>query len=274
MPELPEVETVVRSIAPSLIGEVINCVTCENDYCKVFSSISPQLFNQSVKGREIINVNRRGKFIVLELVYGFIFIHLRMTGRLLTQMGPNDRSHHLTAVFHFESGKKLFFKDYRKFGRLYYAESMSWLNKKLGVEPLGPDFTFNWLQAGLAKSSRQIKPLLLDQSFIAGLGNIYVDEGLWAAHIHPATPANKIKPEQIEILHRATQEILGESIKKNGTTIINFQFGAGNTGEFVNELKVFNRAGQPCPVCATPIIKIRIAQRGTHLCPKCQILPD
>lgn len=273
MPELPEVETVARSIRPHVLNRTIQYIKAENNYNKVFHERTEPEFNHAVRGRKILAVTRRGKFIVLRLSDGFIFIHIRMTGRLITGLTKNDNPRHLTASIHFEGGRILYFKDYRKFGRFYYSPTMDYLENKLGPEPLEPHFTVQWLTRALSTSRRQIKPLLLDQAFIAGLGNIYVDEALWTAKIHPATPGNLIGAGKVFHLHHAIQTILTESIGKNGTTIINFQFGEGNTGEFVNELKVFDRAGQPCLSCGNKIIKIRISQRGTHLCPHCQQEP-
>lgn len=274
MPELPEVETVVRTLKPWLERRIIARIEPENGFVKVLSGGTPQSFNRQVAGKTIRAVTRRGKFIILKLSRGYLLIHLRMTGRLLVRLGPDDKPQPLTATIHFSDGKKLYFKDYRKFGRLCYHDSLDTLETRLGLEPLSDQFTAEWLLTNLKTHQRQIKPLLLDQSFIAGLGNIYVDEGLWAAQIHPAMPANRIESKQIKDLRRAIRHILRESIKKNGTTIINFQFGEGNTGEFVNDLQVFDRTGQPCPRCGTAIIKTRLAQRGTHLCPHCQTLPE
>ena len=270
MPELPEVETVVRSIQPLVVGKTINAIETAANYPKVLATHTPSQFNKHVVGQTIKAVSRRGKYIVLQLENGFLLIHLRMTGRLLARLGPEDKSRHITATIVFSDRSKLYFKDYRKFGRFYYSESLAFLENKLGVEPLGDEFTAPWLISRLKDSKRKIKPLLLDQSFIAGLGNIYVDEALWAAKIHPETISNKISRNKTIMLHDAIQLILKQSIAKNGTTIINFKFGDGETGEFVNELKIFGRTGEPCPRCNTKIIKTRVAQRGTYLCPKCQ----
>ena len=270
MPELPEVETVVRSIQPLVVGKTINAIETAANYPKVLATHTPSQFNKHVVGQTIKAVSRRGKYIVLQLENGFLLIHLRMTGRLLARLGPEDKSRHITATIVFSDRSKLYFKDYRKFGRFYYSESLAFLENKLGVEPLGDEFTAPWLISRLKDSKRKIKPLLLDQSFIAGLGNIYVDEALWAAKIHPETISNKISRNKTIMLHDAIQLILKQSIAKNGTTIINFKFGDGETGEFVNELKIFDRTGEPCPRCNTKIIKTRVAQRGTYLCPKCQ----
>ncbi|MFH1853309.1 MAG: DNA-formamidopyrimidine glycosylase [Candidatus Neomarinimicrobiota bacterium] len=270
MPELPEVETVVRSIRPLIAGKTIAAVFTAANYPQVIATHSPQKFNRLVAGQSVVAVGRRGKYIVISLDTGFILIHLRMTGRLLSRLGENDKPQHVTITINFQDGSKLFFKDYRKFGRIYFTANADFLEEKLGVEPLSDKFTDKWLSTGLKQSSRKIKPLLLDQSFIAGLGNIYVDEALWTARIHPETSSKRISPSKVRQLHAAIQNILQRSIEQNGTTIINFAFGENSTGEFVNELMVFGRESQSCLRCGTTIIKIRVGQRGTHFCPKCQ----
>ena len=270
MPELPEVETVVRSIQPLVVGKTIKAIETAADYPKVLATHTPPEFNRLITGQRIVAARRRGKYIVLELNGGYLLIHLRMTGRLLTRLGKSDKPKHVTATVIFGDGSNLYFKDYRKFGRLYYVDSLDYLDQRLGIEPLSEEFSRRWLISRLKTSKRKIKPLLLDQSFIAGLGNIYVDEALWAAKIHPETISNKIIRNKTIMLHGAIQLILKQSIAKNGTTIINFKFGDGEIGEFVNELKIFDRTGEPCPRCNTKIIKTRVAQRGTYLCPRCQ----
>ena len=272
MPELPEVETVVRSIRPLIVGKTIKMVETAVDYPKVLATHAPAEFNRLIRGQSIVAARRRGKYIVLELNSGYLLIHLRMTGRLLARLGPEDKSRHITATIVFSDRSKLYFKDYRKFGRFYYSDSLDFLEDKLGIEPLGGSFTAAWLINQLKESKRKVKPLLLDQSFIAGLGNIYVDEALWAANIHPEISSNRISVAKIRKLHSAIREILRVSIEHNGTTIINFAFGDNSTGEFVNQLQVFDRKDHPCPRCQTPITKTRVAQRGTYLCPKCQKL--
>ncbi|NOZ03997.1 MAG: DNA-formamidopyrimidine glycosylase [FCB group bacterium] len=270
MPELPEVETVVRSIRPHLVGKTISRVSVCNGFSKVFATHSPEIFNRQVAGRYIKHVRRRGKYIVFDLDHGYLLIHLRMTGRLIFRLLPEDNPKHLTAHLDFTDGSELFLKDYRKFGRLYYFPTLDPIDKKLGIEPLSDQFTPLWLFKNLHCRNRFMKPLLLDQGFIAGLGNIYVDEILWQARIHPLTSSKNISRQKVNLLHPAIKSILRESIELRGTTIINFSFGENQRGIFLSKLKVFNRQGLPCPRCGTTIIKIRVAQRGTHICPRCQ----
>ena len=272
MPELPEVETVVRFIRPHLVGKTIQEVLPQNNYNKVLATHAPGRFNKSVAGQSIIDVTRRGKYIVLNLDSGFLLIHLRMTGRLLLKLSEDDKQKHLTAIINFTDKSSLYFKDYRKFGRLYYYDSMDYINNKLGVEPLSKDFTGDWLYKNLHKNKRQLKPLLLDQGFIAGLGNIYVDEALWFAKLHPQQISSSVSRKKSDLLHHAIQRLLQTAIDNQGTTIINFYFGEGEKGNFREQLQVFGRQDKNCPRCESKIIKIRVAQRGTHICPRCQKL--
>ncbi|MFC1784233.1 DNA-formamidopyrimidine glycosylase [Candidatus Neomarinimicrobiota bacterium] len=270
MPELPEVETVVRYIRPNIVGKTIHNVIPQNNYDKVFVTHTPRQFNELVAGKSIITVERRGKYIVFNLDRGHFLIHLRMTGRLLLNLAENDKIRHLTAVVNFTDGASLYFKDYRKFGRLYYYDSLDYINQKLGVEPLSQSFTKNWLFNNLHNSNRQLKPLLLDQSFIAGLGNIYVDEALWYAKLHPQQKGSSVSRQKSTVLHSAIQRLLQAAIDNQGTTIINFYFGEGKKGNFREQLQVFGRQDEDCPRCKVVIEKIRVAQRGTHICPRCQ----
>ncbi len=271
MPELPEVETVVRYLRPNLTERSV--VGFSADWPRVTAPISPEEFTNQVVGRTIKNVRRRGKYIILELDQGYIHLHLRMTGRL--QVLPAEdcqtiNGRHVTARFDLADRCCLFFNDIRKFGRVGYLDDLGSLEARLGPEPLSPDFTPQILYELLRNYERRIKPLLLDQAFIAGLGNIYVDEALFMAQIHPETPANQLTLEKAKILHQAIQGILSESIQYNGTTIINYQYGDGNAGRFREKLRVFRHEGEPCSVCGTAIEKTRVAQRGTYLCPRCQ----
>ncbi len=270
MPELPEVETVVRFIRPKIIGKTIKTVAPQNNYDKVFATHTTKQINSLIAGQSIINVTRRGKYIVLNLDRGHLLIHLRMTGRLLLNLSEEDKFKHLTAIVHFKDKSSLYFKDYRKFGRFYYYDSMDYINNKLGIEPLSKRFTEDWLYKNLQNSKRQLKPLLLDQGFVTGLGNIYVDEALWFAKLHPQQIGSSVSRKKSDVLHSAIQRLLQTAIDNQGTTIINFYFGEGEKGNFREQLQVFGRHGQECPRCKTILEKIRVAQRGTHLCPHCQ----
>ena len=266
MPELPEVETVVRHLKPDLIGQRIK--SFQSYWPKVLGNVDYKYFHEFTKGHEILDVTRRAKFIVMHLENGFIPIHLRMTGRLY----PNDRipdEKHISAVFQL-SDKVLIFKDTRKFGRIYWYDEWSEFDNKHGIEPLEEQFTKQWLVQSLHSKKRQMKALLLDQHLIAGLGNIYVDEALWTARIHPLTTSNKVTTIGISSLHKSIQAILEQAIAYNGTTFINFTFKDVVPGSYRNQLQVFDREGDHCKRCNTTIKKIRAAGRGTYFCPRCQ----
>jgi len=270
MPELPEVETVVQHLRPNIVGKIIKEVAPQNDYDKVLATHNPNQFNELVVNKSIKDVTRKGKYIVIHLKRGYLLIHLRMTGRILLKLSEDDKPRHNTAIVHFTDGSSLYFKDYRKFGRLYYYETLDFINQKLGVEPLSKHFTDDWLYQNLQNNKRQLKPLLLDQGFIAGLGNIYVDEALWFAKLHPQQIGPSISRKKSDILHSVIQRLLQTAIDNQGTTIINFYFGEGKKGNFREQLQVFGRQDKNCPRCKTVIEKIRVAQRGTHICPHCQ----
>ncbi len=271
MPELPEVETVVRHLRPQLVGQGVTGFTAH--WARVTAPATPDEFARQVVGRSITAVDRRGKFILLGLDHGLVHIHLRMTGRL--QVNPPDSDDiptHVSATFELSSGGQLLFRDVRKFGRLGYLDSRAAFDDRLGLEPLSDAFSPKRFRQLLAGRRRQIKPLLLDQTFIAGLGNIYVDEALFQARIHPLTRAHRLSTPRAIALHRAIRETLQASIDRQGTTIISFTFGNGQSGSFRDQLQVFGRQGEPCPVCGAGIVKTRVAQRGTHFCPRCQRL--
>lgn len=273
MPELPEVEAVVQHLAPILEGKVCSRVSMPASYTKALSGASAATVTRVITQQKIIRVFRRAKYILLEFTQGhYLTIHLRMTGRLLFELEPGDKNY-VTAWIHFTDGTTLYFKDVRKFGRLQLLDSLDPLEAKLGPEPLSAEFSVPWLRTALQRSSRKIKPLLLDQSFIAGLGNIYVDEVLFAAAIHPETAACTIPDSAVRLLQQAIRRTIKKAISFNGTTFQSFYFGEEQSGEFTSYLKVFGKEGTPCPRCGDTIIKTRVAQRGTHLCPTCQEMP-
>ena len=268
MPELPEVETVVRQLRPLLTGRTIRGF--EAPWHKVTDPAKPAQFDGQIIGKEIVEVGRRAKFIVLQLSEGLIHIHLRMTGRLVLARPKQPPPPHVRARFLLDNSAVLLFRDARKFGRIGYLDDLAGLEARLGPEPLAESFTPEIFRAMLRGRKRQIKPLLLDQSFIAGLGNIYVDEALFAARIHPAAQSHTVSPAKAAKLHSAIREILSASIAAQGTTIIDFTFGDGQEGSFGDALRIFGRQGQPCPVCGAMIVKSWVGQRGTHHCPRCQ----
>ncbi len=266
MPELPEVETVVRYLRPNLEGETI----CRLEFLWPKTAATPDLPDKA-RGRMIQAVRRRGKFIWLELEKGNLLVHLRMTGHLT--FTPPEPLKHITAKMELDSGRKLYLRDTRKFARIYWAATAEDFFSGLGPEPLDPNFTTEAFHEKLKKHSRRIKPLLLDQSFLAGLGNIYVDESLFVAGIHPETPADTLSLEQAQALLRAIRNILSRAIEAQGTTVFSFQFGDNKTGGFQKQLQVYHRGNDPCPRCGAPIQRLVVAQRGTWICPRCQPKP-
>ena len=271
MPELPEVQAVVNYIRPLLVNLQIARIRNPNTYFKVFATHTKDELNNLVANQTIRDVFRRGKYILIQLDNGFLAVHLRMTGNFKSQLDRNDDMRHISAQFELNNGTSLYYKDYRKFGRIYYFFDLEFLETKLGCEPLSSDFDYYYLYNGLKRSKGVIKTKLLDQSFIAGLGNIYVDESLWRAKIHPLKKCNTISKQKIKQLAISIPQILQKAIDHNGTTIINFSFGNSSIGNYKDELDVFGRTGEECKRCyQCKIKKIFVAQRGTHFCSECQ----
>jgi formamidopyrimidine-DNA glycosylase len=272
MPELPEVQTVVNYLAPEVQGKFINSIDSPNNYLKVFGNGDLSFVKSAIQGKRIVRLGRRGKYIIIHLNKGHLILHLRMTGKLLLQGLQKKFDKHLSFRINFNDNSNLYFYDTRKFGRIYFSKTLNWLEQKLGIEPLSMEFNLRWLTQSLGQRKRMMKPLLLDQSFIAGLGNIYIDEILWKSNIHPLSLSNKIPEQIIPDLYKSIRSILKNAILFNGTTFINFSFGENQMGEFGEQLNVFGKQGRPCPDCGEEIKKNRVAQRGTHMCNRCQIL--
>lgn len=264
MPELPEVQTVANHIKPHLIGKYV--LSIDPIWEKVLDNFNPRDFNGKNK---ILDVTRRAKFIVINFENFLIAVHLRMTGKLYI-LKDSKIPKHTSAIIELEGDGNLIFEDTRKFGRIYKYDDLNLINQKHGPEPLGEEFTSDWLLANLKSKKRNIKALLLDQSFLSGLGNIYVDESLWASKIHPNSISCKIPKKKILSLHKHIRKILKESIAQLGTTFISFTFLNGRSGNYSNELKIFGNQETPCKNCSSTIKKIKVAGRGTHVCNECQ----
>jgi len=267
VPELPEVETIVRGLraADNIIGKtVLNSQVLWNRSLAVPLLVE---FYEKIKGQQILAVDRRGKFILIRLSRQSLLIHLRMSGDIFVEMGETTRNHkHDRVILDFTDGSRLAFNDTRKFGRVWLVDDPESVFGGLGPEPLEESLTAESFFEKLGRSKRQVKPLLLDQTFIAGLGNIYTDEALFTAGIHPTTPANLITAEKAAGLLNAIREVLLEGIKRNGASIDWVYRG----GDFQNHFNVYQRDGDPCNRCGTIIERIIIGQRGTHFCPHCQ----
>lgn len=261
MPELPEVETVVRSLRPHLEGRTILHVEFHSRF------VTPgdrELLARQLTGRIILSIERRGKFIVIALDLGTLAVHLGMTGKLLIDA---PRGPHAYGIFELDRGA-LIYDDPRQFGRIEYDQGLPARIARLGPEPLAislPAFI-----ADLKKHRTRVKPLLLNQRFLRGLGNIYVDEALFRARVHPRALAARLSAERAGRLHQAIQEVLTLAIEHRGSSISDYVDAAGERGSFQLMHQVYGREGEPCRVCGTPIRRIELAQRGTHYCPKCQ----
>ena len=276
MPELPEVQTVVNDLKiANLIG--IPIIAARVYWPRTVAEPSPRLFCRQIKGQQFTAIRRRGKYLVFDVADGHtMLLHLRMSGRLHLVSADTSRSKHEHVILGFDDGRQLRFHDTRKFGRLHLIKDPARILDRLGPEPLASGFTAKILAEGLNQRKRILKPLLLDQSFIAGLGNIYVDEALWAAKLHPCRPAASLSPSEIKALHRTIRRVLKRGLKNLGTTLgtgrANFYSVANRRGRNKDLLKVFRRTDLPCPRCKSPIERLIVGQRSTHICQKCQKL--
>ena len=262
MPELPEVETVVRSIRP-LVGRRI--VSAEFRNLRVLRGGDPDTMSARLAGRRITAVKRYGKFIVATLGGGgYLMVHLGMTGKLLL---GGDTGKHTHAIFTFDRGM-LLYDDSRQFGCIELSEDFPKRVARLGPEPL--EIGFEEFAAGLRKRKTRIKSLLLNQTFLRGIGNIYADEALFRAGIHPLALASRVKPDRARKLHQAIGEVLREAIAAGGSSISDYVDAEGRKGFFQISHRVYQRTGEPCTVCRTPIRRVVVTQRSSHFCPKCQ----
>lgn len=263
MPELPEVETLVRLLTPVLLGRII--LSADLRWKRTLAVPSPAHFKKQLPGQQVMEVYRRGKFFILRLTTGSLLIHLRMSGdlRIVPSVEPGK---HDRLLLHFTDGNSFIFTDPRKFGRVWLVEDPLQVLAHLGPEPLSDGFTPVWLYTALHQRHRQLKPLLLDQQFIAGLGNIYTDEALHRAKLHPLTSSSTVTESEAAGLCQSIRTILQEGIRRNGASIDWVYRG----GDFQNQFTVYGRKDQPCPVCGTPVQRLLVGQRGTHLCPTCQ----
>lgn len=270
MPELPEVETIARAIEPDVTGKTI--VAANIRWARTIALPSAKKFAAQVQDQRIIGVSRRAKYLILRLEDYNLLIHLRMSGDLMVRMGKIKAEKHDRLLLALRADDNtesyLAFNDTRKFGRVWLTDQPQNVLGKLGPEPLGSEFTPQWLYENLRRRSRQLKPLLLDQTFLAGVGNIYADESLHMAKLHPLGLSNFVSKKKAQALHEAIRSVLKEGIRRNGASIDWVYRG----GEYQNHFRVYDREGKPCPVCGTKIQKLTVGQRGTHICPKCQII--
>lgn len=274
MPELPEVETYVRELAPQLSD---SCVQAAQIYWqRTIATPSAPLFAQRILGSRFVGFGRRGKYMLLGLADGMtLIVHLRMTGKLLVKAAGSVAAPHTRVVLDLVDGRHIHFHDTRKFGRIWLVSDTESVLAKLGPEPLSDKFTRKDFAERLAGRRASIKALLLDQAILAGVGNIYADEALFLAGINPKRQGGTLTDPEIMRLHQTVQEVLLRGIalqgsSLGGSSLQNYVRPGGDPGGFQEEFQVFRRTGKPCPQCETPIERIVLAQRSTHFCPTCQ----
>ncbi len=273
MPELPEVETIRQGLAKVLPGRTVERaeVNCPG------SLVLPdrEEFERRLPGKRFVGAGRRGKYLLLYLDdESILAVHLRMTGKLIFSQGELVAGRHTHVVLHLGKEAYLFFQDVRKFGRLWWLPATRLDEIRglamLGPEPLSAEFDLHYMEKHLKKRTANIKAVLLDQHFVAGLGNIYTDEILHRSGLWPGRPADSLSRPELEALHLAVREVLTEAIDWRGTTFSDYRDASGQSGGFQDRLNVYRRHAQPCRSCGTGIMRARTAGRGTHFCPVCQ----
>jgi formamidopyrimidine-DNA glycosylase len=273
VPELPEVETVRRRLEPVLVGRRFEHVDITDP--RLTRPEDPAEVAAELTGERVAGVERRGKYLIVRFESDrVLLIHLRMTGTLLhTPPGTPADVPHRRAVVNLDDGSDVVYRDVRRFGTWLLVEPEGldpYLAPRLGGEPLGRTFTTKSLAASLANRKAPVKAALLDQRTLAGLGNIYVDEALWRARIHPLRPARELEADEVRALREGIRRALEAGIKRQGATLRDYRQPDGSAGSMQKEFKVYGRLGEPCERCGTPIEKTRVAGRGTWYCPSCQ----
>jgi formamidopyrimidine-DNA glycosylase len=274
MPELPEVETVVRQVRPRLQGRRL--AGADVSWPRTVGGQPPRAFDEALRGARVARVWRRAKYVVCDLerdgaLAGWLVTHLRMSGRLSVERPAAVRSPWLRVRVALDDGRELRFDDVRKFGRMLHTTDLAALLGELGPEPLDEAFTAEQLHAVLRARRRVLKPLLLDQTVIAGLGNIYVDESLHRSGLHPLARSERLTLREVTRLHGAIRAVLSEAIEREGSSFDTFyRTPEGQPGAYQHQFQVYGRTGEPCRTCGTPIVRTVVGQRGTHHCPRCQ----
>jgi len=270
MPELPEVETVVRGLRAPLTGRTVQSLWY--DWPRTLHSPTPDEFATRIVGQTFRSIERRAKYIVCALDHDYLIVHLKMTGRLY--VSDTHAQHDADRWVHFklglDAGHELRFSDARKFGKVYLTAQLDSVVGALGPEPLEDAFTLEVFRQRLMRHAKNIKALLLDQSFVAGVGNIYADEALFRAGIHPLRRADTLNADEIARLYDSVRAALRDGIDYEGASINWYRKPDGTRGESQNHFYVYGREGQACLACGASIHKIRVTQRGTHFCPHCQ----
>jgi formamidopyrimidine-DNA glycosylase len=273
LPELPEVETTINDLKPFVIGKRIDNV--DVFWGGTIAQPSPGAFRKGLIGREVISITRRGKNLVFELDNGtFLIIHMRMTGSILLRPNTAEPEKSIRVIIYLNDGNAIYFRDIRRFGKMWLVKDKNSVIGKLGPEPLEADFTPQVLATILDNRKVAIKGLLLDQTLIAGIGNMYADEALYAARIHPLRPGNSLTRIEIKRLHEAIQKVLKQGIRNKGASTETYIRPGGVKGEAQLQFQVAHQKGKECPVCGGPIERIEVHQRGTFFCPECQKLRE
>lgn len=275
MPELPEVETVRKTLLELVKGETITKV--EVYWPKIIKRPDDtSMFKTYLQNEKIIDVNRKGKFLIFELEHYSLVSHLRMEGKYGVYSAETEKDKHTHVIFHFESGKTLRYHDVRKFGTMHLfpkdqADQAAPLIQ-LGPDPFEANYSLETIFPKITKSNRVIKNILLDQTVIAGLGNIYVDETLFRSNVHPLRKGTTLTEEEVEVILIEARDTLEEAVKQGGTTIRSYVNSLGDIGMFQQELFVYGQTGTPCKKCGSEIEKFKVSNRGTHICPTCQMI--
>jgi formamidopyrimidine-DNA glycosylase len=267
LPELPEVETIKNELTPHITGRRFTDIAV-SDATAVKQPLVEEFCSKLI-GQAIIGIERRGKYLIFRLSNGTaLVIHLKMTGSLLLNLGQTDR--YARVIFYFDDGSRLVFIDRRRLGAMWLLKNELSVTSKLGPEPLTANFTVEMLAERLHKRQAPIKAVLLDQGFIAGIGNMYADEALFTAKIHPLRKASSLSQNEIRNLHKAIIDVLRSAIGSKGASINTYIRPGGQLGTAHDNFRVAHRSGKPCPVCGTPIKRLAIRNRGSYFCPKCQ----
>ena len=273
MPELPEVETIRQTLKRFVLGKTIKDTKIDWGNIIKFPQ-DPEDFRQKVAGQTIHDIGRKGKFLLFELDEDVLVSHLRMEGKYSVHTQDEPVKKHTHVVFAFTNGEELRYNDVRKFGTMHlFSKGTEFAGdplKKLGPDPFDEAFTVEYFWDKLKKTDRHIKPVLLDQTIVAGLGNIYVDETLFKAGVHPLKRASKITKKQAAAIREQAIETLGEAVAMGGTTIRSYVNSQGDMGMFQQELFVYGQENEPCKNCGEPIFKTKVGGRGTHICLNCQ----
>jgi formamidopyrimidine-DNA glycosylase len=269
VPELPEVETIKNELLPYVKDRTITDVNLIWE--GVVRGITPDEFRRRLIGQKIISLGRRGKYLIFNLSGGEKMVsHLKLTGALLVKQADCEPERFVRAIICLDNGMNLQLRDPRKFARLWLTSDPAIVTGKLGPEPLTDEFSSKWLRDHLNNRGTLIKPLLLDQKFIAGIGNMYADEALFEANIHPARPTASLKPEEITRLYHAIIKVLKKALGEKGASVQNYLRPSGEKGTAHLEFNVAHRRGESCPVCGTPLGYMKLRGRGTYFCPHCQ----